>query len=193
MVFGERGIVAGMLDPSDEPPPRSAATVERWTGIVRKRVERLSLWFTLGFLAIAVGGILFMVVGELTVAPGREGALGEDIGVAVIILFFVAFLPAFAVRRIIGRDVRDAKEIARDGLAYSARVTSHERLAFGGMHFIELVWQEDGRNASARFNIEKLDADPATGTELAVLARPGKRPVAVVLGDAMVVGYRRRS
>jgi hypothetical protein len=180
-------------DLTDEPPPRSAATVERWTTAVRKRITRISRAVTLAFFGIAVGGIVFILIGDISGANPHQEALREDLSLAFVTLLFIGFLPAFAVRRIIGRDVRAGKAIARDGFAYRARVASHERLGFGGMHFLELSWQEDGRTEAARFNIEKLDQDLGTGTEVVVLARPSKRPVAIVLGDALFVGYRRRA
>lgn len=178
-----------MLELLKEPAPRAEPTVKRLTADAAKRTKRMAAILGLVFLILGsvVAGI--MVILQLS-DPGPWG----DMAVMIpAMFFFVGILPAFAIRRILMRDVRALVRVAREGRVFQPIAAGDRLDLYGGMSSLSLVWKEDGKEVLAQLDVFKPDLQPVLASDVRVLARPRDKYVLAVLGDnGVFVGLRRR-
>lgn len=173
---------------AEEPLPRSDATVEQLAAPMVRRSAKLTRGVALFFLVTVAAISAVIAVLGLTDAHRTADSVREDLTTAVVIFAFVGVLPALAVRYLFGRDGKIAPDLVRHGVARYGHVVKHQRLGYGGMHFLKIRWQEDGRENFGSFDVEKLDGSPEGVT---VLATPGSRAIGAVIGDqGLFIGRR---
>lgn len=173
---------------SAESLPRSEETVKRLCAPLIKRSTRLTRGVTIFFLAavlLVVGVVAFLT---LTDVHRTADSVREDLTTMVVLLVFLGFLPAIALRYLLGRDGKIAPELVRHGVARDGRIIKHDRLGFGGMHFLKVEWQESGRTSRGSFDVEKLDEALPEG--VTILAMPGGKMIGATFGDQLFLGRR---
>jgi hypothetical protein len=98
-------------------------------------------------------------------------------------------LPGKAIRAFVRAEIKHVPDIIRSGVAHRAVIAKHNRDHTGGVHMLTVAWEEDGKTATAHFDIAKPDATFAG--EITVLVRPKQRLVGAVLGeDGFFLGKR---
>jgi hypothetical protein len=142
---------------------------------------------------LVAAGVLGGALGAAAGMPGTDSTStgAERAEIFTMILAIVGLLPGLVARSMIRGDIKHFRPLLRDGAAYTARVVTHTRLAYGGLHKIVLRWKEHDREATADFDVPSLQAEVSEGAEVTVLATPDDYMVGASFeGETLTLGRR---
>ncbi len=174
-----------MSELANEQPPRSDGTVERVMSATGRRTNKLASGINLVFLVGAVVTGLFCAFATAQ-APDTSPSFAILTGI-VTAVGFLSF--GLVVRSIMRGELKHVPDLVRNGVAHPAKIAKHHRDPMGGVHMLTVAWEENGKTATAHFDIAKPDATFAG--EIIVLVLPKLRIVGAVLGeDGFFLGKR---
>jgi hypothetical protein len=159
-----------------EAPPRSDATVARWSSPLVARTTALRR----NVVAIIVGaGVVTGGAIALAIARAASHDMTPMGGFVMGIVPFVLIAGAYML--FVRSSLAAAPELVRTGVAHPARVT--KQVANGpAKRYITVEWQEPAK-AAALVQAERLASPVADGDAVTVLVSPRCRSVGVILGD----------
>jgi hypothetical protein len=111
--------------------------------------------------------------------------------IGIAIFFYGGLIPFLGVRWVILRDVKALERLARDGVAH--RPTDIAALShMSGQKVARLFWEDDGKEASADFELFRITVEQFSACDVCILARSCDKFVLAVLGsNGVFVGKRR--
>jgi hypothetical protein len=171
-----------------EATPRSHETIEHCRSLVAKTASQLAGKIALVCLALGLVAGIAICVGLLS---DPTNTTSTALGMGAVTLFYLGVLPAWAFRRLSLRDVKVAARLARDGLAYRAKVVRKVAVP-GSIPTVTIAWRERDRDLAASFQLTSaLElADPENVT---VLMKPRKTWILAAFADgAVCVGRKVR-
>ena len=133
-----------------ELPPRARPALDPMLAPLARRVRRSAKWTFVFLMSVVLVTSAFMFI-----AATRADAPPDDIDwaskLSVLFMVYWGLLPAYAIRRLMLRDVKIGARILRDGTPYRATLLHDGDMGFGP-RFITVAWEMDGARAQAVFN-----------------------------------------
>jgi hypothetical protein len=175
------------LDLHTEATPRSQATIDACTTVVSKKARKFAK--QLGRIFVVLAAVIGGVVAAVGLASDPPTDIGKAIGGGLAIVFELGLLPAWGLRWLIMRDVKLTKRLARDGVAYRARIVRREVV---GARIPQMIvsWREEDRDRAATLQLTAT-TDQADPEKIVVLSSRHDKLIVAAFADQDVCVARK--